>query len=183
MPVPVLAVAGAVAAIVFIVVALSVLESRRLEARREAFTREAAQRGWRYASRMEAGTRTERFEGSGLAGPWTAEVIERRGRKRPGVRLMRWWNAPADAPPPAGPFLLMLAVEAEQRLPEEEPAAGALARLAARTVQMALSWASRSASGPCSRCRAWCCSGCGPTARRWTASPSCPIVPTPRASG
>ena len=108
MQLPVLAIVGAIAAIVCIVVCLQVLEARRTATRRDAFSREAAQRGWRYACTTEGGTRTDRFEGTSLAGSWTAEVIERRGRKRPGVRLMRWWNARADAPPPAaGPFVLV----------------------------------------------------------------------------
>ena len=141
MQLPVLAIVGAIAAIVCVVVCLQVLEARRTATRRDAFSREAAQRGWRYACTTEGGTRTDRFEGTSLAGSWTAEVIERRGRKRPGVRLMRWWNGRADAPPPAaGPFVLVLAVDADQRLPEEEPADGALARFAARAVQMALGY-------------------------------------------
>jgi hypothetical protein len=142
MPVPVLPVVGAVAAIVAFVVLLLVLERRRLSARRDAFAREASQRGWRHAVADVRGTRIDRFQGTSLAGSWTAEVVERRGRKRPGVRLLRWWNGAPEAPQAPGPVVLLLPMSGRTGLPLDQDTlgTGVFARLAHRAVQAALAF-------------------------------------------
>ena len=145
MPVPVLPVVGAIAAIVLFVVLLLVLEHRRRAARREAFARDASHRGWRHTVADARGTRIDRFQGTSLAGSWTADVVERPGRKRPGVRVLRWWNGAADGPPPAGPVMLLLPMGGEGGVPLDRVAdaargTGTFARLAQRAVLAALAF-------------------------------------------
>ena len=141
MPVPALAVIGGAILLLAFVIALQILERRRLAARDEAFTREAAMRGWRYSSTARPGTRWERWQGAGLAGPWSVEITEHRGRKRPALRVMRWWNGGADAPgPTAGPIILLLPIGDETRLPLQSGAlgTGVLGRMAEGAARMAL---------------------------------------------
>jgi hypothetical protein len=142
MPVEALAVAGAVAAIVAVVVLLQVLDHRRLAARRDEFVRESSQRGWRHSVADVPGTRVDRFQGTSLSGSWTAEVVERRGRKRPGVRLLRWWNGAADTSAPAGPVVLLLPLSGKTGLPLDKDTlgTGVFARMAHRAVQAALAF-------------------------------------------
>jgi hypothetical protein len=142
MPVPVLPVVGAIAAIVAIVVLLQMLEHRRLAVRRDEFAREASQRGWRHTVADVPGTRIDRFQGTSLSGGWTAEVVERRGRKRPGIRLLRWWNGAAETPAPPGPVVLLLPMSGKTGLPLDKDTigTGVFARMAHRAVQAALAF-------------------------------------------
>jgi hypothetical protein len=142
MPLPVLPVVGAIAAIVAVIVLLLVLERRRLASRREAFAREAAQRGWRHTVADARGTRVDRFQGTSLAGSWTADVVERRGRKRPGVRLLRWWNGAAEVSPSPSPVVLLLPMSGTTGLPLDPGTigTGVFASLAQRAVQAALAF-------------------------------------------
>jgi hypothetical protein len=139
-PVPVLAVLGAAGVVVALIVALQILERRRLADRDAGFARDAASRGWHYTSHRVRTTRTERWQGMGLGGPWTLEIVEHRGRKRPAQRITRWWNGPAEASTPAGtPVVLLVALGDEVSRPLQALSGdGAIARLAAGAMRMAL---------------------------------------------
>lgn len=141
MPVPVLPVGGAVAAIIAIVVALRVVERRRNAARDAALAADAFRRGWRYSSTTSGFRRIERWQGSGPSGRWTAEVEQGPGRKPPGVRLFRWWNADPDAGQPiAGPTILLVPLADRSALPAPRLDAGTFAQLAARAARMGIAF-------------------------------------------
>jgi hypothetical protein len=142
-PDPVLPAVGAVVVIIACIVALVALERRRTAARREAFAQEAARRGWRHAAADVRGRRVDRFQGTSLAGAWTAEVVERHGRKRPGVRLLRWWNGDPDAvASPSESIVLLVPSGAESRLPLGAGALGdgVVARMAETAARAALAF-------------------------------------------
>lgn len=149
MPVPLLAVLGAAAVVVALVVGLVLFERRRLAARDADFGREAAQRGWRYTSGRFREGRTERWQGLGLGGPWTLEVVERSRRKRQAVRITRWWNAGPDAAPATGPLVLLVARGDEMVGPiDAATSGGMLAELLAGAAQMGLAFAVDYRFGP-----------------------------------
>lgn len=150
MPVPVLAVLGAVVVVIALIVGLAVLERRRLAARDVELARDAAQRGWHFTSTTARGTRTERWQGMGFAGPWTAEIVEHRGRKRPTLRISRWWNGAADAVPPTGaPILLLISLGDDIGRPLAAATdGGLLAQMMAGAVRMGLAFAVDHRFGP-----------------------------------
>jgi hypothetical protein len=147
-PVPALVVLGAIGLVAVLVAVLLRMERRRLAARDADLARDAAQRGWRYEASKLRGRRTERWQGTGPSGPWTAEVVEQRRRKGPPTCFCRWWNGAADASPPtAGPVILLMALGEEVAAPftlapgGAAPGDGVLAGVLGGALRMALAMA------------------------------------------
>jgi hypothetical protein len=141
MPVPVLPVVGAVAAMVAIVAMLRLLERRRRQARDIALAADASRRGWTYTSTNIPRRRIERWQGSGLSGAWTAEIEQGPGRKPPGVRLFRWWNAAPDAGQPiTGPTILLVPLADRSALPPARLGGGTFEQFAERAAQRGIAY-------------------------------------------
>jgi hypothetical protein len=138
MPVPVLAVLGAVAVVGALIAGLLLFEHKRLAARYADVTRDAVQRGWRFSTSYVRGERgrIDRWEGVGLSGGWTAESIAWHRRRDRDPRVLRWWNAAPGAPAPSGPIVVLLDTDGAA-MPDVSTIQGRLgefAQAAARTL-------------------------------------------------
>ena len=135
-----LAAALVVAGIVTLLVVVLVLDRRRRATRDAALAADAVQRGWRYATSSSGRARTQQWTGTGPTGPFTAQAAHYRRRRQSDLHLVRWWNAAADAAPPAGPMILLVEV-GDGTLPQLLPGDGVLAGLAQGVARMGLGYA------------------------------------------
>lgn len=106
-------------------------ERRRRDDRRDTFTDDATQHGWRFATTYSGRNyyRADRWDGP--SGAWTAESVGPATPYSWDPRILRWWNAGRGAPAPVGPIVLLLDGDGKA-LPDVSRVEGRLARFAAR---------------------------------------------------
>jgi hypothetical protein len=135
MPDPALIVLAVAAGVGVLLAGLMAYERRRLAARDEALARLAVQRGWRYQALREGGARIERFQGTGLAGAWTLDMVDARRRKRAPRRMIRWSDGgEAFTAPPADVTVVFLIPTGGLTRPFELLASGGMAGAIAGTL-------------------------------------------------